>query len=97
MYECILPMQIMCVHIVYTHIHTYTYIHTYIHTYTPYIMDIIMYGHTYITCILCLAFRATEMVKKFEELDEDGSGKLDVEEAKAGLKSMQVQVYYYTC
>ena len=29
------------------------------------------------------------MVTKFEELDKDGSGKLDADEAKEGLKSMQ--------
>jgi Ca2+-binding EF-hand superfamily protein len=27
------------------------------------------------------------MIKKFEELDADGSGKLDVDEAKAGLQA----------
>ena len=28
------------------------------------------------------------MVEKFEELDKDNSGKLDAEEAKAGLKAV---------
>ncbi len=32
--------------------------------------------------------RATDMVNKFSEIDVDGSGKLDVEEARAGLMSM---------
>ena len=32
-------------------------------------------------------FSAQDMIKKFEELDADGSGKLDVDEAKAGLEA----------
>ncbi|ELU13957.1 hypothetical protein CAPTEDRAFT_223283 [Capitella teleta] len=35
----------------------------------------------------CVGNSAQEMVKKFEELDADGSGKLDVEEAKVGLQA----------
>ena len=31
------------------------------------------------------------MVAKFAELDKDGSGKLDVDEARAGLLSMKVR------
>ena len=34
-------------------------------------------------------YRAQEIVEKFKEIDADGSGKLDVEEAQRGLKSLQ--------
>ena len=34
---------------------------------------------------------AAEMVKKFEEMDADGSGKLDPDEARAGLKSIEMK------
>ncbi|KAK7092599.1 parvalbumin beta 1-like [Littorina saxatilis] len=37
----------------------------------------------------CMGNHAQEIVHKFKELDADGSGKLDVEEAKAGLQKIQ--------
>ena len=37
-----------------------------------------------------MSCRAREMVQKFEEMDKDGSGQLDLEEAKLGLKSLMV-------
>ncbi|KAK7092598.1 parvalbumin beta 1-like [Littorina saxatilis] len=37
----------------------------------------------------CMGNCAQEIVHKFKELDADGSGKLDVEEAKAGLQKIQ--------
>ncbi len=41
--------------------------------------------------LLFFLFSAQEMIDKFTELDADKSGKLDVEEAKTGLKSMGLQ------
>lgn len=37
----------------------------------------------------CVGNSAAAMVEKFKELDKDNSGKLDVDEARAGLMSMQ--------
>lgn len=45
----------------------------------------------YVLVVNC--FSAEEMVKKFQELDKDGSGKLDVDEAREGLKSVQMGRY----
>ncbi|XP_046357395.1 mitochondrial substrate carrier family protein C-like [Haliotis rufescens] len=37
----------------------------------------------------CAGDHAQEIVQKFRELDADGSGKLDVEEARLGLKTLK--------
>ena len=44
---------------------------------------------TFLLC--CIMDSAQVMVKKFEEMDADGSGKLDVDEARAGLKSIDMK------
>ncbi|KAL5010852.1 hypothetical protein ScPMuIL_013157 [Solemya velum] len=38
---------------------------------------------------MCAGANAQAIVTKFQELDADGSGKLDLEEARAGLQSMK--------
>lgn len=38
---------------------------------------------------VCMGTHAQEIVNKFKELDKDGSGKLEVEEAQAGLKAVK--------
>ncbi|KAK3609868.1 hypothetical protein CHS0354_015060 [Potamilus streckersoni] len=38
---------------------------------------------------ICMGDNAQEVVNKFQELDQDGSGKLDVNEARAGLKTLK--------
>lgn len=39
---------------------------------------------------MCVHVRARDMVRKFEEMDKDGSGQLDLEEARQGLKTLLV-------
>lgn len=38
---------------------------------------------------VCMGDHAQEVINKFKEIDTDGSGKLDVEEAKEGLKTLK--------
>ncbi|KAL4228667.1 hypothetical protein ACF0H5_011712 [Mactra antiquata] len=38
---------------------------------------------------MCMGDHAQEVVNKFKELDADGSGKLDADEAKEGLKTLK--------
>ena len=45
--------------------------------------------HFLYTVSILLFFSAQEVVKKFKEIDADGSGKIDVEEAKEGLKTLK--------
>ncbi|XP_055901678.1 uncharacterized calcium-binding protein B0563.7-like isoform X2 [Biomphalaria glabrata] len=38
---------------------------------------------------VCMGEHAQEIVNKFKELDQDGSGQLDAEEARAGLRAIK--------
>ena len=42
-----------------------------------------------LTAVLALFARAKDIVEKFRELDKDNSGKLDADEARAGLKELK--------